>query len=514
MEVTLLDTGGDGGDSGSTGSSSQPLQLRVRVGGAEQFCQLQVGQSLLLPRAPLAAWPASPAGPSSAHSLFAVEEQQPAEVTLYELVGSQTLQPAPVGGLLEPDEVLKQSLSVLVRRPASASQLDLRFQRGGSAEEDGSGTGAGSQLTDEARQRDLNMRRLQSLVQDVLRDRPQDPRSYMLDQLRRLQALSSKHQQKEQRKQKNHHNWNMTPTPPANVGPTGQPMSKRNKPKRIPGAKIKAEPQLTKEVEDCQEVVVGIPSKTTSDPNIAAAMLADALADADDASANLLRALQPLPRGMQCGKLGDTAGTPVVPRPPDSPRKGARGGRSLMRGIASRIFGSANANAANNPATAASAAAAAAASSAGVEGGTEPGGGTAASGSAERPDAAVQGQGASSPSSRGERKLSQVQTEARFSLKHILRSAACSAAADQSMREKVQKDLAEKLSLGAVRNVRDRIVAEAADGMARRRGRPPSAARRHTGNGASSLMPGSGDAGSLPFTPGLFQGHHQSVGYA
>eukprot|EP00930_Biecheleria_cincta_P070345 TRINITY_DN57988_c0_g1_i1.p1 TRINITY_DN57988_c0_g1~~TRINITY_DN57988_c0_g1_i1.p1 ORF type:complete len:484 (-),score=114.30 TRINITY_DN57988_c0_g1_i1:55-1506(-) len=474
MEVTLLETGGANSRNGSSASSSRPLQLRVRVGGAEQFCQLQVGQSVLLPRTPSAAWPASPGSGSAQSFLLGGEEQLPAEVTLYELLGSQTLQPPPVGGLLEPDEVLKQSFSIPVQRPAGASQVELRVQRGGSAEEDMSGAAAGSQLTDEARQRDLHMRRLQSLVQDVLRDRPEDPRRYMLEQLRRLQAMSSKHQQHQQKQQqrqvRKHQTWNMTPTPPASalalVGPTGQPLKKRGPSNRNAGAggKLNGEPQKQLEVE---EVSVA-PPKATSDSKLAGTLLADAWADADDASANLLRALQPLPRGLPGGKLGESTGAPVVPRPPDSPRKGVRGGRSLMRGIASRIFGSANANAASHAASAAAAAAGAVA-----RGDAEPGG-IAASGSAEQPDAAVQGQ---------------VQTEARFSLKHILRSAASSAAADQSMREKAQKELSEKLSLAVVRNVRERIASEAADGMARRRGRPPSAARRPTGT--SSVVPAS-----------------------
>jgi len=172
------------------------------------------------------------------------------------------------------------------------------------------------------------------------------------------------------------------------------------------------------------------------------------------ANASILNALTPLStkRDGICG--GKAAG----PRPPDSPRHGRNNGRSFMHGIATRIFGG---------------------SSSGSSG-----------------EGAGSGEGPSSPTSvmasvseGTERSLSQVQTEARFSLSLILRGPACSAAAESSIKQKVQNEIAERLTTLSIQAVRERLVAEAEAGIQPQRSRPPTALRNRGSGSTRAVQP-------------------------
>eukprot|EP00931_Biecheleriopsis_adriatica_P022184 TRINITY_DN14325_c0_g3_i1.p1 TRINITY_DN14325_c0_g3~~TRINITY_DN14325_c0_g3_i1.p1 ORF type:complete len:447 (+),score=62.99 TRINITY_DN14325_c0_g3_i1:99-1439(+) len=437
MEVTLLEVSG----------ASSPVAMRVRVGGAERHYRFKVGQPLLLPYYPSPTWPSTPRSPGNVMSpAGGAAKQEPlrVEVMFYQRVGSEVLHPLPGGGMGDGFTPLASHLCIPIRRTGSSTSLNLRVHRGVRQPEKTQSQMSGSDDRDE--RRNLQKQWVQSLVQDVLRDRPADPRRYLLDHLRRLRV-------------------NGTQSLPATEVPRHSALQVE-------------EPQTPASDVNCSHDDSGAAPQEAHQTQRSAAQ---ALAHASDRSASLRNALTPLTASF--GKRDGSKSSPRdpgIPRPPESPRnhKAPRGGRSFVHGIASRLFGGA--------------------STSGEKAATN-----------LKPPANEQREthDASPRVPEPERNLSQVQTEARFSLALILRGPACSAAAETSLREKVQHDIAESYVTNTIRVVRERLISEHEAGLPRRRSRPATASRRSIGaperNSSQTESPSSG---ATP-TPIVFLNH-------
>lgn len=147
--------------------------LAIRVGSVRRQEQLEVGQHFLLPH------------PGS--------ESCALEVTLFQQLASQDI----------PDESKSEvTCSIPVRTPnGEASQVKLRVRRSAAelasqspkapAAQDSMGLNRGRDYMD---QHHLQQR-IQSLIQDVLREQPDDPFRYMFEQLRRYKASEAEKSQ-------------------------------------------------------------------------------------------------------------------------------------------------------------------------------------------------------------------------------------------------------------------------------------------------------------------------------
>mmetsp|Transcript_49905 Transcript_49905/g.93543 ORF Transcript_49905/g.93543 Transcript_49905/m.93543 type:complete len:354 (-) Transcript_49905:295-1356(-) len=157
MEVTCLDV---------SNPPAKPV-LAIHAGSVRRQAKLEVNSPFVIPH------PGSQSGP--------------VEVSLFQQLASQVL----------PDDGKAEVFCNIPVRTldGAASQVQLRIRRGDAAlTNDGpkGGTNDSIGLTRDYLDHHQLQQRIQSLIQDVLREQPENPYKYMLEQLRKAQAEKSK----------------------------------------------------------------------------------------------------------------------------------------------------------------------------------------------------------------------------------------------------------------------------------------------------------------------------------
>ncbi|CAE8627781.1 unnamed protein product [Polarella glacialis] len=482
MEVTLLEVSGH--------TEEPPIALGVRLGGSERHELFQVGRPLLF------AYDGSRrSGPPHV------------DVSLYQQVGSKVLGSASEGGIIDGIAPVEFDCSIPVRRPgtqsssaSSSSPLTLNVTRSiATTPADPGASGRPQSKIDEERQRDMHMQRVQALIQEVLRDRPADPRRFMLERLQRLRDSSPR-----ARRVKPHADpaadvscsrskdwrWSAATSVPMEVPitVTACAAAEASPTSQASASSANGEYSRADDAEGGCRIIGSVADKERFLSGSSSAEAAAALAIASDGSERLMNALHPPARNNTGWRSysKNSIGTDH-PRPPDSPRHGNRG-RSFMPRMASRLFGGSKEITGNTG---------------GASGSNAP----YASGDASPLQSAQPAVQVQRPPA------SQAHAEARFSLSLILRGPACSAAAEQSLRLKAQQEAAKRLTTLTIGAVRERLVAEAQAGLPRRRSmRPSTATRRASSKNACSnavgerRVPSPENKRSLP-TPIVFLNH-------
>lgn len=400
---------------------------------------MKVGRPLLLP---------TPSEPSS--SSTSPPRALGIEVTLYQSAGSKVLDPPPCGGIIDAFTPHESFHGIQISRTGTggypSNSLQLRVQHNSFTADHCSTLGYSHSYRDEEQWRNENMQRVQCLMQEVLRDKPSDPFRFMLERLRKLQSSSPK--------TKGFNSFHAASQPEescSNSCPRQRRLSDAPE-TEVPPAEgfLATENSGDEDFLETQDIMKG-----TAEEIIAAAA-----AEACDGSASILRALQPI------GGIHLPTWTPSKsgaegnqPRAPNQPRAG-KTGRSFMPRLAQNLFGQSKAGASETAA------------------------------SQDTSERRIQNP-----------PVSPTHAEARFSLSLILRGPACSAAAEQSLRTKVQKEYAKSMTSLTLRAVQERLVSEAESGMSHRctPSRPTTASRR--ASRANGSAPSS--SGPLP-TPIVF----------